>query len=146
MIAVKEVFDKMVHRTPIGNRSPGYCTALGKVLLAYQPLKEWDRLIGEIDFIPRTEKTIVDPEKFREELLRIRINGYTCQDGEYIPGLGSIAAPIFDHSGQIVAAINVSGLSVQIVEGEKLAPLLAELQKTSQEISARLGYDPALHR
>lgn len=143
-IATVEAFNKLVHHTLIGQRSPAYCTALGKVLLAYQPFEEWDHLISKIDFTKHTEKTIVDPVKFRDELIHIRRNGYAIQDGEYIPALGSIAAPIFDHGGQVAAAINISGLSLQIVEGENLAPLLTELSITARAISTALGYTPEM--
>ncbi len=145
-IAVSEVIDKMVHRTPVGHRSPAYCTALGKVLIAYQPIEDWNRIISKIDFLPHTKTTIINPEKFRDELLKTRKNGYNCQDGEYIPNFGAIAAPIFDHTGRIAAAINISGLSLQIVEGENLAPLLNELCNTARNISTALGYNKDLPR
>jgi IclR family pca regulon transcriptional regulator len=142
MIALAEVMDKLVYRTPIGHRSPAYCTAQGKVLLAYQPLENWDRLISRIDFVKRTENTIVDPQVFRQELLKVRQQGYSVQDGELIVGLGSIAAPIFDHTGRIAGAINISGLSMDIMHDERINVYLEELLKSARVISTKLGYVP----
>lgn len=142
MVALAEVMDKLVYRTPIGHRSASYCTAQGKALLANQPMENWDRLISMIDFVPRTENTIVDPQKFRQELLKVRNQGYSVQDGELIMGLGSLAAPVFDHGGKVVGAINISGLSIQILHEEKVDYYIDELVKSARTISIKLGYTP----
>ena len=63
MMGVVEILDKLSYKTPIGHRMPAYCTALGKAMLAFQPLDRWDRLISMIEFVPRTENTITDPER-----------------------------------------------------------------------------------
>ena len=141
-IAYFEVVEKLIFRTPIGHRSPAYCTAMGRVLLAYQPMEEWDRLISMIDFIPRTERTIVDPQRLREELLKVLHQGYAIQDNELTPGLSSIAAPIYDHYGKVIAAINLSGLPIQILHDEKIDYYINELLKRAKIISTNLGYDP----
>jgi IclR family pca regulon transcriptional regulator len=145
MIALAEILDKLIYRTPIGHRSPAYCTAQGKVLLAYQPIEDWDRLISRIDFVPRTDRTIVDPQCFREELLRIRHQGYSVQDGELMLGLSSVAAPIFDAGGDVAAAINLSGLSMQIMHEEKIDKYIDELLNSARIISSRLGYVPEIN-
>jgi IclR family transcriptional regulator, pca regulon regulatory protein len=141
-VAVAEILDKLVYRTPIGHRSPVYCTALGKVLMAFQPVEIWSPLISLLDFVPKTERTIVDPQKFRECLIETRKQGYALQDGEQIVGLSSIAAPIFDHSGKVIAGINISGLSIQILEEGKPDFLIDEILKSAMTISAKLGYAP----
>jgi len=141
-VGVVEILDKLSYRTPIGHRAPAYCTALGKVLLAYLPLDRWDRMISMIDFVPRTENTITDPSKFREALMQIRRQGFARQDGELILGLGSIAAPIFEHSGEVTAAVNISGLSTEILHEAKADILISELMLCARDISAKLGYIP----
>jgi IclR family pca regulon transcriptional regulator len=144
MVAVVEIPDKLVYRTPIGHRSPVHCTALGKVLLAFQPMETWDSMISQIDFSPRTEKTIDDPQKFRECVLETRNQGYALQDGEQILGLSSLAAPIFDSRGKIVAGLNVSGLSIHFLEQGKPDFLIDELIKCATNISTKLGYSAEL--
>lgn len=139
-IAVAEIPDQIYFRTRIGERSPTYGTALGKVLLAYQPVETWDKLISQLDFLPQTERTIVDPKIFREELLRIRQQGHSIQDGELVIGLGSVAAPIFDYHNEIVAAIDLSGLSAEILNEKRIDYFIGEIVNSARRISADLGH------
>jgi DNA-binding IclR family transcriptional regulator len=55
-------------------------------------------------------------------------------------GLGSLAAPVFDHAGKVVAAINISGLSIQILHEEKVGNIIEELVNSARTISIKLGY------
>jgi DNA-binding IclR family transcriptional regulator len=139
-IAVKEFPDRLYFRTRIGNRSPAFGTALGKILLAYQPIETWDRMISKLEFTPYTEQTIIDPVLFRKELLNIRQQGYATQDGELIVGFGSIAAPIFDYPNEIVAAIDISGLSAQIFDKSKKGFFIDETVKCARRISEEMGH------
>jgi DNA-binding IclR family transcriptional regulator len=139
-VATAEILEKTVFSTPIGHRSPSYCTATGKILLANQPDDVLDRLISRIDFAPYTQQTIVNPARFREELLEARQRGYAIQDGELIANLGSIAAPIINYHKDIVAALNISGLSMHILHEEKTAFYIDEVLKNARAISAELGY------
>jgi DNA-binding IclR family transcriptional regulator len=145
-IATNEFPDRLYFRTRIGDRSPVFGTALGKVLLAYQPIETWKQLISQIKFIPHTEQTIVDPELFREELLKIRQQGYAIQDGELVEGICSIAAPIFDHDNEITAAIDISGLSTQIFNQNQINFYIDETVKCAQKISEELGLNRENHR
>lgn len=142
IMGVVEVMDKLVYPTPIGYRVPAYCTALGKVLLAYQPLESWDRMISSIEFTPRTTQTIADPKAFREELVKICQQGFSIQDEELVVGFGSVAAPIFNEDGAISGAINISGLSQLILTEEKRGGYINDLQESARAISAKLGYIP----
>lgn len=142
IVALYENLEKLVYSTPIGHRLPAYCSDQGRVMLAFQPIENWDRLISKIDFGKGTEKTILDPQALREELLKIRRQGYAVQDGELTPGLGGIAAPIYEHDGNVVAAINISGLSTQILHDAKINTYIDELLNSARVISAKLGYLP----
>lgn len=139
-VATAEILEKTVFSTPIGHRSPAYCTATGKILLAYQPDDVLERLISRIDFVSYTQQTIVDPVRFREELLEARQRGYATQDGELISNLGSIAAPVINFHKDVVAALNISGLSMHILHEEKTAFYIDEVLKNARAISAELGY------
>ena len=143
-IAVMEVLQKLVYPNIIGQRSPAYCTAQGKVLLAYQPPETWDELIAQIEFTPYTEQTIADPYLFRQELQKTRRQGYATQDNEFIVGLGAIAAPVFEVHGDVAAAVSISGLSAQILHDEKFETFVTELQKCARRISNELGYFPEI--
>jgi IclR family pca regulon transcriptional regulator len=138
IIADAEVSYKLVYPQSIGARSPSYCTALGKVLLAYQPVENWDKLISKIEFIRRTENTIVDPDKFRLELEKVRKQSYATEESELIAGLNSIAVPIFARAARVVGAINISSLSKDTLLKEEKDYFLEELNKTSRSITTQL--------
>jgi DNA-binding IclR family transcriptional regulator len=144
MIGVVEILNKMSYKTPIGHRMPAYCTALGKAMLAFQPLDRWDHLISMIEFVPRTKNTITDPDEFRATLLQVRERGYALQNGEFVEGLGSVAAPIFEHGGEVATAVNISGLSTLILDEKKVDGMVSGIIDCARAISAKLGYVPEI--
>jgi IclR family acetate operon transcriptional repressor len=88
---------------------------------------------------PRTPHTIIKPQALREELRRIRERGYSFDNEEMEEGVICIAAPIFDRSGQAVAAISISGPGSRLKDGhisEAIEPVVA----AATEVSGRLGY------
>jgi IclR family transcriptional regulator, pca regulon regulatory protein len=133
-----EVSNRLVYSQPIGARVPTYCTALGKVLLAYQPVEGWDKLIAKINFVRLAENTIVDPAQLRSELENVRKQGYSTEDSELIAGLNSLAVPIFVRTGKVVGAINVSSLSKETLLKEEKDYFVDELTKTARTISTHL--------
>lgn len=139
-IAVIEFPDRIYFRTRIGDRLPVYATSLGKVLLAYQPVETWDQIISQLELTPHTDKTIVDPKLFREELFKTRQQGYATQDGELIAGLSSVAAPIFNYNNQITAAIDISGFSAQMFDESRNKFFVDELVKCARSISEEMGH------
>lgn len=139
-ISVAEYSNRLYFRTRIGDRSPAFATSMGKVLLAYQPVEEWDRLISRINFEPFTEETITDPVEFREELMKVRQQGYAIQVNELIHGHSSIAVPIFDYTNKIVAGLDVTGLLAQINDEEKMEFYRTELLSFARKISEEMGH------
>lgn len=109
VIYLNKLFGHRPLRSPshIGGRVPAYCTGVGKVLLAFnfenteltlaQPLSPW------------TPKTIIDPEKFRTALAKIRQDGIGYDDEESVIGLNCVAAPILGPNGRPIAALSISG-------------------------------------
>lgn len=90
----------------IGGRLPAHCTAVGKVLLAYDPVAEAAALAGPL---PRlTAHSIDDPRRLAAELDRIRRDGVAIDDQESRAGLTCVAAPIRGPHGRPVAAMSVS--------------------------------------
>lgn len=121
----------------MGRRTPLHCTSAGKLLLAYLPPEERQRLIpGQL---PRyTGKTIVDREILVQVLEQIRQQGYAISHEEHQEGLSAVAAPIFDHTGRVVAAVVVSGPTYRIGANEVEA-IVGAIQKTARDISTQLG-------
>ena len=93
--------------TRIGGRSPGYASATGKALLAFQPSEEIQR-VGSLAE-SHTAATIVDADRLAEELAHVRQVGFAINRGEWRDGVWSVAAPVFDHHHQVVGSIGVSG-------------------------------------
>ena len=93
----------------IGQRAPLYCTALGKVLLAFQLESDRKRIVNQIEFKPFTSNTIVSKKKLLEELVKIQQQGFAMDFREYEEGVECLAAPIMNHTGVIIAALSFSG-------------------------------------
>ena len=126
----------------VGSRLPAYCTALGKVLLAYRDPATLRVLLDRTDLARRAPKTITAREQLTFALGRIRETGIGLNDEELAPGLRAIAAPVRSRSGEVIAAVSVVvPLSIATAPMEQLsARLEAPLRRTTNEISARLGY------
>ena len=111
----------------VGTRLPAICTAMGRVLLSGLSQEELERFLARARIEARTPKTITDRAQLAREIALIRNKGYATMDEELEIGLRSIAVPIRDRSGAIVAAINVSTQSARFsVSGmeEELLPHL----------------------
>ncbi len=129
----------------VGARLPAYCTSMGKVLLAHRSPEEVSRLIGDVQMKRHTPKTVTGLERLQRDLERIRRAGYGMTDEELELGVRSIAAPIRDAMGQVIAAVNVSTLRAKVDLDELRTHLLPELLRTATRISAALGYVPGAH-
>jgi IclR family pca regulon transcriptional regulator len=111
----------------VGTRFPAYATSMGRVLLAAQS-EEWlDRYFKEVVLQPLTRYTVVEARLLRLLLEQVREHGWALVDQELEEGLRSIAVPIHDPDGTVVAAVNVSahasrGSSEEI--RDELLPLL----------------------
>lgn len=113
----------------VGDRHPLTRGAAGRVLLAYLPLERREALL-------RT-----DPYTTEEALGALRKGGYTVSLGEREEGVSSIAAPVFDARGEVVAALSMSGPSVRF-EGPGFSDKIAKVKNAAESISKALGYKP----
>jgi DNA-binding IclR family transcriptional regulator len=112
---------------------------LGQVLMASLPEDEVDRILQKTPLASHTKNTTTDPYEFREKLARIRKQGYIIEDGEAIEGISGVAAPIYNFTGSVVAAVGVSFISSSVDAKGKEA-LLAEVLKAADAISQEMGY------
>lgn len=97
-----------VELTSLGARLYAHCSALGKVLLAYQDENEVKRIIQTAGLPRFTESTITDAKELLQSLEKIQKQGYAYDLEEILPDLCCVAAPIYNHTGQVVAAISMS--------------------------------------
>jgi DNA-binding IclR family transcriptional regulator/enamine deaminase RidA (YjgF/YER057c/UK114 family) len=92
----------------IGELHPLHCTAVGKMMLASLDTNARERLLDHIELERFTDHTIVDPKLLREQLTDISRRNYAIDDGEWEEGLRSIAVPLRNAKGKVVAAIALS--------------------------------------
>ena len=90
-----------------GARVPAYCTAMGKVLLAYLPAPEREQLIGGLELTRRGPNCITSKRALRMELEQVRKEGVALGDEELGPGVRTIAAPVIGPDGEVIAAVGV---------------------------------------
>lgn len=127
----------------VGARLPAYCTSMGKVLLAYRPWDEVRRLMRGVPMRQYTPTTATTLERLRADLAAIVSAGYAMTDQEFELGVRSVAAPIRDASGGVIAAVNVSTLTARVSIERLQGELRSKLLNTAARISAALGYVPA---
>jgi IclR family pca regulon transcriptional regulator len=111
-----------------GTRVPAYCSGVGRVLLAALPQAEVDAWIARQQLSALTPNTITDPERLRIEIARARSLGYACVDQELEMGLRTLAVPLKNYRGDVVAALNIivhaSRMSMDQMIEHCLPPLL----------------------
>jgi DNA-binding IclR family transcriptional regulator len=125
--------------TRIGSRVPAHATGVGKALLAFQPAPMLEQLYAGEPFAELTARTITSAESLRQELERVRRRGYALDREEYDDGVACVAAPIFDHTGETLAAISVSG-PVDRINRLDLREVGEQLVAQTLEISRELGF------
>lgn len=109
----------------VGSRQPAHCTSMGKVLLAFLDQPALDAIIERIDFSPRSRRSLTDADALRNELRRVRSRGYAVNNEELAVGLKSVAAPVRNARGQVVAAVNIHASPYTYAEiVELLAPAI----------------------
>lgn len=134
-----ETHRSIVCNTKIGSRAPAYTTSAGKVILADQSEEYIDEYcLWMKDRAPLTARSIVDPDRFRDELARARLNGYAMDNGEIEQGLICIGAPIYDLNHRVVAAVSVSGPDYRMTADQD--EMIQEVKRTAANISRVLGY------
>lgn len=121
-----------------GRRSPLHATATGKVLLAFGRDPHLIDRLESRGLARWTERTITDPLSLRRELNEVRKNGFGTAFGEHEMNYCSIAVPIRDGSGHLLAALAIAGQSSRI-RPDSVHGLLAHLFEARNEIEAHLG-------
>ncbi|MET9592644.1 IclR family transcriptional regulator C-terminal domain-containing protein [Streptomyces sp. NPDC006516] len=126
----------------VGTRFPALVTSVGRVLVAHLPEEEIEPRVRRARIDPPTDRTVVAPEPLLQELARVRRQGHAIVDQELEEGLRSVAAPVRDREGTVVAAVNIpvhaSRNSVDSIRRDLLPPLLA----TAARIEADLRVVP----
>jgi IclR family acetate operon transcriptional repressor len=125
----------------IGRRVPAHACGAGKVMLAHEPASVIASLVAREPFEALTPHTLTTAAELEVELERARSSGYAIDREEYEDGVACVAAPIFGPSGEVLAAVSVSGPSARLLRRDLSE--LGELVRTHvREISRELGHRP----
>jgi IclR family pca regulon transcriptional regulator len=123
----------------VGSRLPAYATSMGRVLLAGLPKGQLERYLMGVRLTPLTPKTITDQRRLREELAKVHSQGYAVVDGEREAGVRSVAAPVYDRSATVVAAVNVSTSAARVGLREIRQEFVPKVVATARRISDDLS-------
>jgi DNA-binding IclR family transcriptional regulator len=126
----------------IGQLTPLHCTSSGKVLLAHLDGARRDALLRASGMSALTRHTVTAATRLVEELARVREAGYAVAVEEYELGLNAVAAPVHDRSGDVIAAVSVSGPSYRLDES-RIRQLVAPLVAGTAEICRGMGHRPS---
>lgn len=129
----------LVGATPfVGSHWPLHATSTGKVILAYLPQAERETLLA-YPLEAFTPRTLTQPEALQAELVRVREQGFAVGDQELEIGYVSVATPVHNYEGRVIAAVSVGGPSTRLPQ-ERIEEMVALLKPVAARISERLGY------
>jgi IclR family acetate operon transcriptional repressor len=123
----------------IGSRQPMYCTAAGKVMLAWLWEVRVRDLLGDEEFARFTEHTLTTVNGVLLDLESVRQRGYATDMQELENGVCCVAAPIRARSGAVVGAISASAVASRMTS-DRIKFLGPQLSRVGNEISHRLGW------
>ncbi len=122
----------------VGRRNWTHCTGTGKCLLAYLPEDELDHLLDGWTLPARTPFTITDHQLLRKELREVRRRGWAQNLSESEEGVLSVAAPIRDAAGRVIASMSVAGPAQRM--DPAMGTITAALTDSAATASRRMGY------
>lgn len=119
----------------IGSRLPAYCTSMGRVLLSSLDEDQLNAYFKSVKLIRFTDRTVTNEAELRQILAQVREAAYCIIDQEREIGLRSIAVPVRNRAGTVVAALNISGQAGRLEISQMRTELLPALQDTASEIA-----------
>lgn len=121
----------MSNTLAIGSQLPAYCTSMGRVLLSALPIEKQIETLKQSKLKAYTNKTIYKENELLNELKRVKNQGYAIIDQELEVGLCSIAVPVFDKSGKVIASINISTHALRTNINKMIENFLPILQRSA---------------
>jgi IclR family pca regulon transcriptional regulator len=123
----------------VGSRLPAHATSMGKVLLAHLSAEDLETYLAASPLTPLTKRTITRPDAFKRMLKEVRERGWAFSDQESETGVRTVAAPLFNHSHEVEAALNVSAHAARVTMKELKRRYLPVLLDAARRISRALG-------
>jgi DNA-binding IclR family transcriptional regulator len=122
-----------------GKGAPLYCVASGKLYLAHLDDEELEAYFTRQPLLPITKNTITSIEQMKDEIIKIREQGFAVDHEEWEEYLRGVAFPIYDYSNKMVAALSIAGVSYRFTV-EKVFSIVGEATEIAKQISKLLGY------
>ncbi len=122
----------------LGTRHPAYATASGKAILAFLSDEKLEPFLRR-PLPPITDETITSPDLLIQQLQEVRTLGYAVNREELEEGLVVVAAPVYNHDGDVVGSISLGGTSLRFTP-ERIAEMGTLIRDTAGEISRKLGH------
>ncbi|APR31329.1 MULTISPECIES: IclR family transcriptional regulator [Citrobacter] len=101
-------------RTWVGKKLPMHSSGVGKALCAWLPQDKIDELLPNEELPQYTDTTITSKKALMKEFAKIREQGWVFDNAEDSPGIYCIAAPVFNRNKEVIAAISISGVELQM--------------------------------
>lgn len=138
-VAKVPVYRIMTINLPIGTRFPAYCTSQGRVLLGALSRTALDRVLRESNIQKHTRHTVTSIAELKHIIQRDHERGWSLLNQELEEGISSIAVPIQEESGRIIAAMNVTGNASRLAPRKLISRVLPPMKQAAQEIRRLLG-------
>lgn len=138
VIAMRESPQPLRLYAEVGRRGPLHAGGASTVMLAYAPAEIREQVLAS-DLRVFTPATVVDPKQLRTLLARVRDEGYHISRADLDEGAFSIAAPVLDHRGEVVAALSIAGPMSRLNE-ERTSMYLELVREYAERISMALGW------
>lgn len=122
----------------LGERRPLHATSAGKVMLALMPEDERDAVLASLKLVKFTEHTLSTRKALLAELAKVRAEGVSINIDQSEVGRCGVAAPVFDHRGEVVAAVALGAPRERALKA--LSTLVDEVRTTARTLSKMLGY------
>lgn len=126
--------------TRVGSSLPVYCTAAGKVQIAFMSDEELENLLRGKELKRYTDNTITDCNVLKKQLKSIVEKGYALDNEELDIGVRCVSAPIRDYTRRIIGAVSISGPSMRFQDERIENELIPMALRAGEEISAKLGF------
>lgn len=129
----------------IGASVPLYCTAVGKIMLAYMDREEQEKIVSQLELRRFTENTVGSIQELHAQLAKVKKDGFACDLEEHEPHIRCIAGPIWDHTGSVNASLSVTGPAVRMSTA-RLREIAALVREAGLKISSELGFSATAQR
>ena len=125
------------YEVTIGSEHPAYCTATGKIFLAYRNEEFIDSYLKINKLLKFTKNTVIDEDEIIKELKSVKLAGYALDKNEYIEGANCIAVPIIDINNHVNYALSISLPRVRL-KYYKILNIIDDLIKSANDVSERI--------